>query len=192
MTAYDIALFFHLLGVIAMFSGFAVYTRAGIRLRAATDMDQVRSWLGMLESSGPMFASGSVLLLVSGVYMMVMRWRAPLPWLSVALFGLLTIWIVGATVSGKHLRHIRSAVSEARGSISGELSFRIANPFAWTVVTALNGLALGIVFVMTTKPGWLGSIGVALGGMTIGAAVGASLLRKDQLDSASSTRAAQS
>jgi hypothetical protein len=191
MTAYDVALFFHLMGVIAMFSGFAIYTRTGMRLRAATDMDQVRSWLGMLESSGPMFASGSVLLLVSGVYMMATRWRAPLPWISVALVGLLTIWIVSATVSGRHLRRIREAVADSRGSISGELSFRIANPFAWTVVTALNGLALGIVFVMTTKPGWIGSIAVAIGAMIVGAAVGASLVRKDRLV-APMERAAQS
>lgn len=109
MNAYDIALFFHVIGLIALFGGFVIYVRAGTRLREATDMEQVRSWLGLLESSSPMFASGTV---------------------------------------------------------------------PWTVITGLNGLALGVVFVMTTKPGWAGSIGVAAVAAAIGAAGGARLTRR--------------
>jgi hypothetical protein len=177
MLAYDIALFIHMIGVIAMFSGFAIYQRAGIRLRSATDMDQVRSWLGLLESTNPMFASGSVMLLISGIYMMAARWRAPLPWIIVAVVGLLTIAIVGATVSGRHLRRIRTAATGARDSISAELAHRIADSFAWSAVTAVNGLAIGIVFIMSTKPGWAASVGVAIATAALGAVIGARMVR---------------
>lgn len=178
MNLYDIALFVHMIGLIAMFGGFVLFTRAGMRLRAASDVDQVRTWLGLLESTGPMFGSGSVLLLISGIYMMAARWKAPLPWLVISLIGLLTVAILGSTTSGKHLRSIRAAVTEGRGSISGELAHRIADPFAWTVTTALNGLAMAIVFVMSIKPGWTGSIVAVALGAGIGAFVGARMSRR--------------
>jgi hypothetical protein len=167
-----------MVGLIAMFGGFAVYQRGGVRLRAARDAEQVRSWLGLLESTNPMFASGSVMLLISGIYMMASRWRAPLPWIVVAIIGLLTISIVGATVSGRHLRQIRALLGEGRGAVSRELTERIADPFAWTAVAAVNGLAIGIVFIMSTKPGWVAAIGIATVTAALGALVGARVARR--------------
>lgn len=177
MTLYDIALFVHMIGLIAMFGGFVLYARAGVRLRAARTLDDVRSWVGLLESSGPMFASGTVMLLLSGLYMMGSRWQAPHPWLVVPLTGLLTIWIAGATISARQVRGLRAAMANAHASISEELAARIADPFPWTVIAALNGLALGIVFVMSTKPGWTGSVMAVVVTTTVGSAIGARLTR---------------
>ncbi|MGH7713784.1 MAG: hypothetical protein ACREOG_21045, partial [Gemmatimonadaceae bacterium] len=126
------------------------------------------------------------------LYMTFSRWRTPQPWIMVAMVGLLTIWVLGATVSNRHLRAIRAAVADARGSIPGELAFRIASPGPWTVVTSLNGLAVGIMFVMTTKPGWAVSIGTALLAAGIGMVVGTTTVRHGRTASQPAVRGAQS
>jgi hypothetical protein len=63
--------------------------------------------------------SGSVMLLVSGLYMMGTGWKAPLPWLVVGLIGLLMIAIVGSLTSVRHLRAIRAALWKCAGRFPG-------------------------------------------------------------------------
>ena len=192
MTAYDLALFIHMAGLISMFGGFAIHVRAGARLRAATDLAQARSWLELLESSAKMFPAGTMLLLFSGLYMTSSRWTATKPWIVAALTGLLTIWMVGANVAGRHLRAVRVAMDQSRGSISAELSARIADPMPWTVLISLNGLAFGIVFVMSLKPGWAIAFGAEAAAAAVGALIGSKALRRRSFAPSLETRPTES
>ncbi len=192
MLAYNIALFIHFLGLIAVFGGFVLVARAGSRLRAATDMEQVRMWLALLNTTGPMFGGGYGLLLLSGIYMAATRWRAAHPWLVVAMLSLLAVWIVSGVVVGRHVRAINAAAAATTGSISGELAFQIANPSLWRTAGALNGLALGVVFVMTVKPGWTGSIVVAVIAAGIGSVIGAVTTRRRRRQTPIEARPAES
>jgi hypothetical protein len=190
MLAYNIALFIHFIGLISVFGGFVIVARAGSRLRAATDMEQVRSWSALLNTTGPMFGAGYGLLLLSGIYMAATRWRAPHPWLVVAMLSLVAIWIVGGVIVGRHVRAINAAAEATRGSISGELALQIANPSLWRTVGALNGLAMGVVFIMTVKPGWLVSLSVVLIAAAIGVLGGAASTRRAQRHAPVEPRAA--
>lgn len=172
MTAYDFALFIHMAGLISMFGGFVIHVRAGARLRASTDLAQARSWLELLESSATMFPAGTMLLLFSGLYMTFSRWTATQPWIVAAFTGLLTIWLVGSRVAGRHLQTLRTAADQSRGSISRELAASIATPLPWTILTSLNGLAMGIVFVMSLKPGWILAFSAEAAAAAAGALIG--------------------
>ncbi|MGH7564324.1 MAG: DUF2269 family protein [Gemmatimonadota bacterium] len=180
MRLYDIALFVHMLGLIALFGAFVVSVGAGARLRSATDMEQIRTWLGLLESTGPMFPAGLGLLLLSGLYMMMDSWRALYPWIAVALVGLILIGVLGGVVVGRRLRALSAATAESGGTVSEDLSRRIAEPLTWTMMAALNGLALGIVWVMSTKPGWAGSIIAVALATVLGAALGSISVRRSR------------
>jgi predicted integral membrane protein DUF2269 len=171
MLLYNIALFVHLLGLVTLFAAFALYLRAGARLRTAISIDQARSWLDLLESTNPMFPAGLMLLLASGVYMMVTRWRPPPPWIVVGLVGLVAITVIGGIVSSRQLRTIRAAASADQHSISAELERAIAMRAPWLITNALNGAAVGIVWVMTIKPGWAGSVAAVAIGTALGAFV---------------------
>jgi hypothetical protein len=191
MTAYDFALFLHMAGLISMFGGFAIHVRAGARLRAATGLPEARSWLELLESSAKMFPAGTMLLLFSGLYMTFSRWTATRAWIVAAFTGLLTIWIIGSNVAGRHLRTLRAAVDGSRGTISVELSARIADPLPWTVLTSLNGLAFGIVFVMSMKPGWVIAFGAEAAAAAVGALIGSKALRRRSFAPTLETRPTQ-
>jgi uncharacterized membrane protein YqjE len=178
MHVYDIALFVHMLGLISLFGAFVISVRAGARLRAATTLEQARTWLGLLVSTTRMFPAGLGLLLVSGLYMMIDRWKSPYPWIVVALVGLILLGALGGGVVDRRLRAMSAAAAEG-GEAAAERLFRlIADPLPWTLMAALNGLALGVVWVMSTKPRWAGSIGVVALAAVLGAVLGSLSLRR--------------
>jgi len=192
MLAYNIALFIHFVGLISVFGGFVIVARAAPRLRAATDIEQVRTWLALLTTTGPMFGAGYGMLGLSGIYMTAVRWRAAHPWLIVAMVSLLAFFIVGGAIIGRRVRAMNEAAAATRGSISGELALQIADSSLWRTVGALNGLAMGVVFVMTVKPGWLASISVAVIAAVTGALVGVATARRARRHAPVEPRAAQS
>jgi hypothetical protein len=178
MNAYNIALFVHFLGLITLFGAFVIYPRAGMRLRAAGTRGEVRGWLGLLEATRPMFGAGPGLLFLSGLYMSAVKWKAAYPWIVVAFIGLVAISALAGRVGTRHLRAVRTAVGESDGPVPIELSRLIGDPKPWTIMMAMNGTAVGVVWIMTTKPGWIGAVGVVAVATALGAIVGSAMVRR--------------
>ncbi len=65
---------------------------------------------------------------------------------------------------------IASLISNNGQSIPSEVKKVIADPFLMTTFKLKITIALGIIFMMTTKPGWIGTI------VTVAAAVAAGFL----------------
>jgi len=128
MHLYEIAKFFHFLGLVALAGFFIIYSRAGPQLRKAKDMKEVQTWLGVLQSTRPMMPAGAILLLLSGLTMGALRWKGPYPSMVVGLLTLLVIWIGTAIADGRHLRAMRAAASGQTGAVPPELSRLILNP----------------------------------------------------------------
>jgi hypothetical protein len=179
MPWYELTKVLHFLGFIALFGYFVIYSRAGPRLRKATDMGEVRVWLSLLDMARPMLPGAAVMLIVSGVIMGMLRWKGPYPFMMVGLVTIITIWIVAAVVGGRHLRAMHAAAGTASGPVPAELSRIILNPKPWATLFALNTAALGVLFVMTTKLAWVPAIGVVIGLAIIGAFIGERLVRGD-------------
>ncbi|HZE09506.1 MAG TPA: hypothetical protein VE110_12195, partial [Gemmatimonadaceae bacterium] len=114
---YQLALVVHFLGLLAIAGFFVIYSRAGPALRKATDMAEVRVWLGMLDSTRPMMPAAGVLLILSGFVMASIRWRGPYPFVTVGLVTLVIIWILAAVVGGKHRRAMQAAAGTATGAV---------------------------------------------------------------------------
>src|SRR3954468_10007383 len=77
MPWYELVKVVHFLGFTALIGFFIIYSRAGPKLRAATDVKEVRTWLGLLAVAQPMVPGGAGMLTVSGLIMAWMRWRGP-------------------------------------------------------------------------------------------------------------------
>lgn len=179
MRAYDVALFIHLLGVITLFLALGIVQRAGIRLRAAATVEHARLWLELLRTSGPMFPSAAVLLLVTGLYMTAGSWSFSTPWVAVSLAGLVVLALQGGLVQGTRLRAMGvAAAAAADGPVPPELARLIADPVPWVSLGATNGAALGILWLMATKPGLVVSVAVVVGLWVLGALVGLAVLRR--------------
>ena len=178
MNGYDVALFLHLLGVTMLFGGIALQPAAGARLRRAGTFGEVRQWLGFVRPAGRVLPIAGALILVTGLYMTAREWSLRTPWIAVGFLTLLGMVAIGATV----IRGAYSRLGRAAGVADGDLTapvVRLARSrHLWVPLTALNGAAIGVLWLMTIKPAWPASIGVVAAAAALGAAAGEGMARR--------------
>jgi hypothetical protein len=180
MTLYGSALFVHVVFAILLVGGGAC-THVGMTLLPrARSVEGVRShvlWLHVLVKALPPLA---VIVLASGVYMAFAGswWGAGWPAVSLALFALAGA-AAGAFIDPRVAR-LRAASDEApEGPVPSELSVALTDPGLRLAGAILTGADVAIVFLMTNKPGWTGSLIVAAIGVTVGGLVGLAVTRRD-------------
>jgi hypothetical protein len=182
MKWYELVKIVHFLGLIAVIGFFVIYSRAGPKLRAATDLSEVKVWLGLLELARPMVPGGAVMLLASGLTMAWMRWRGPYAFIGVGMVTLIIVWVLVARTAGAHLRAMMAGAMNSgdSGSVPAQLSQVILATRPWSTLFALNLATLGVLVVMTLKLSWVGAIATILVLSALGAFVGARLVESDR------------
>lgn len=177
VTGVTVALFIHLLGVITLFIAIGILQRGGERVRAASTVEELRLWLDLLKSTGGMFPASFAFILLSGLYMTNESWSFDTPWIVVAIVSVVVMGIIGGAVIGRKLSSIGRAAASAQ-QISPELALQVARPALWVAATALNGMALGVLWLMSIKPGWTQSIVVVTALAIVGGVIGYALTRR--------------
>lgn len=176
---YLIVLFFHFLGLIALAGGFVVFHRTIGALRRANTVEQARDWFAVLATSRPMIQGGLGLLVLTGLAMGGMNWRGAYPWLVAALVGAIVVGGLAGGGAGVWMRSTKAMLdSAASGAIPAPLAAQLRMPRPWIAIACANGLVLGVVWVMTTKPGWIESFAVLIVTAVAGAWTGSSLAKR--------------
>ena len=179
MDLYGLALFIHILGVITLFSAFVLVQRVGIQLRAAETVEQVQSWMRILMPVKNMFASASILMLVTGLYMTWRVWTWETPWVVVGIATVVGLMGLGNTLAGPSLRKIGMTAGKSQpGPLPEELRAAVREPKLWIVMNGNNAAALGAIWIMTNKPGWVASVAIVVGLWIAGAAMGNAMAKK--------------
>jgi hypothetical protein len=172
MRLYAIAMFVHVLGLIAVFAGFAIQQRAGLRLRQAARFEEARPWAEMLVVTRSMIPSGALMLLASGGYLSARMWPNLPAWVLVAIVAVLFLGTASLAVIGPRFAAIGRSVSVGEGSLSVAATQTIARADTWATLSAANGAALGTIWLMTARPALLEAVLVVLLPAIIGAIVG--------------------
>jgi hypothetical protein len=176
---YDVVLFVHVLAALTLFAAFGIAQVGGAVLLAGRTIEQIRVGAGVIHVTARMFPLALTVQVASGLYLVSQGWAFTAPWVVTALAGAVVIAAAGSGVADRRFAAIRAAANRADdNSAPPELADRIADPALWAWLWALNGLALGIVWLMTVKPGWAGSIGVTVGLSLVGAAIGRARARR--------------
>ena len=160
MTGYTIALFLHIVGALGMFVALALESVAWAGLRRSAAVQEARGWLGLLGLVRRVGPASLGLILVAGLYMTatVVGWTA---WILVALAA----FVVS---NGRSLPAIERALQIETGPISDALRQRMSAPILAASVRMRTALALGIVFLMTTKPDVVGALVVIVVAAALG------------------------
>jgi hypothetical protein len=164
MTLYSIALFLHIVGAMLLF---VTLTVEGIALRqlyraATTEAGHgAAALLRLNRVVGPLSALG---VLVPGLYMTATNWGL-VAWIVVALVSWLVIAVLGA-VNGIRIL----ALERSQSLVTG-----IKNPMFLISWLTRVGIALGVVFLMTLKPGAVAALLAILITAAAGAALGVAL-----------------
>jgi hypothetical protein len=178
MRWYELTKLLHFMGLLSM-GGYAMfYARIGGRLRGAATVGDARTWLGLLRASRGMLHGGAGLLLLSGIIMIGMRWHGAFPFATIGMIALLAIWLVGI-IPGRHLRALDNVMPTNDGPVSPELRAALVRPLPWMVGFAANLSTLGVLFIMTVKPGWGLTTGIVIGMAALGAVIGRSAVQRE-------------
>lgn len=167
MTDYTIALFLHIVGALGMFVALAFEWVAWAGLRRSGTVQEARGWLGLLGLVRRVGPASLGLILVAGLYMTatVVGWTA---WILVGLASFVVIAALGGISNGRSLPAIERALQTDTGPISDALRQSMSAPILAASVRVRTALALGIVFLMTTKPSAGGALTVIAVALVLG------------------------
>jgi len=166
VNLYSIALFLHVVGSLLLFVTLTVEGVALRELNQAAAAESARGAAAMLRLNrivGPFSALG---VLVPGLYMTASSWGW-VGWIVVALVSWAVIAVLGA-VNGIRIL----ALEQAGGLLEG-----IRNPVFLISWLTRVGIALGVIFLMTVKPGAVVAVVAILVGAAAGAVLGIALLK---------------
>lgn len=170
MTAYTVALFFHIIGAIGYFLSIGTWLIILVGLRRARRVAEVRALMRLNDFSGPFGAACAMVLLLAGLYLAVSAWSLLTGWILVALVVLiLMIPAVAALIAPRRSALVKQLAREAPdGSLSDALKQRIHDPVLATTVQTVAALLVGFVFLMTTKPTLVGAVIVMVVALVLG------------------------
>src|SRR6266702_1410304 len=98
MNFYSLALFAHILGVLAIFIVVGFEWASLLRLRGARTVAQVREYTSLVAAQEKLLTVGAVLLLIGGITMTTIRWGWGTPWIIISLVTLLMLGVLAAAV----------------------------------------------------------------------------------------------
>lgn len=172
MTLYGFALFVHVVFAILLVGGSA-YAHLSIGLvRRARTVEGLRSHVATLHAIVKASMPIAMVVLAAGLYLAFAGdwWGAGWPVVSLVLFAL-----GGAAAGGiidPRVAAMRDRLDERTdGPVTDDLRAALADRTLTIVSWALGGADLAIVFLMTNKPGWAGSVAVGAVGIALGLAV---------------------
>lgn len=163
MNSYNVALFVHVLGVVALFVAIGMQQWGGAQVRGAATLEHLRLWLRLVNRSQSLYGPAIAGLLLGGLFMAGKAWSFTTPWIVVALVGLAAMIVLGILLVGRRFAAIEAAAkASGHGPVPADVARLITRPGAWAWMYALNGIAIGILWLMTNKPGWAASLAVVV------------------------------
>src|SRR5712692_1251690 len=181
MSRYSVDIFLHVMGAIAVFVGYGSLLLAVIAARRASRSEQVRAitstllatrriGLERVSAIDVIVIAGVLMIALTGLDMALTFQLLRTPWVDVAIGSFLVLAPIGPLVINPRLHRIEDAANlETGGPISRILRARTRDPLLALALGGSFGILIGLVFLMTTKPGLVASL------VAISVAVGAGL-----------------
>jgi len=167
---YTIALFAHIVGVLGLFIALGIEGLALARMRRARSVAQVREWADATHAVGALHPVATLLILGPGLYMLLSVWGWATAWIDISLALTLTLSVLGPAVNARRFKAIRAAAATApEGMPPTALTQLIHDQVLGVSFPAMAGVAVGIVYLMTVKPGPVGSLAAVAVAVALGA-----------------------
>jgi hypothetical protein len=170
LDTYHVVLYLHLLFLFMGIGAGAVLLTCLFQLRAAPTVEQAVPWGIVSGKLARLFPVAIVGLFLTGAYMTHKFWTWGTPWIDVAIAGLVLLGLQGGGIAEHTAKKLQAAMrANGPGPLGPEARKLTLHPGLWVVELSNLGVVLGIVWNMTEKPGWGGSIAAVLVGYAVGA-----------------------
>lgn len=170
MDTYRTVLFLHLLALFIGIGAAAILGLSLFRLRAAQTLADALPWGILAGKTERAFPIAIVGLFVTGAYMTSDVWTWNTGWIDVAIVSLVVIAAQGVLIAGRRAKELERALeANGPGPLSEGARMMTRDRALWVVAFANPGIVLGVVWVMTQKPGAGGAVAAVVIGYVVGA-----------------------
>lgn len=161
----------HMIGAALLFVSLGLEAVAARRLRRSKDADRAHSAFRTVRRAGRAGSLAAAAILIPGVWMMALRW-GPVSWIVTALVGIAIMAVVSLRTRPA-VKRLGAMLAEAPARAAIVVPASLGNTLASSLWLRAS-VAIGILALMGTKPGWLGS--AAIVGVAVLAGVAGALL----------------
>jgi hypothetical protein len=172
LDTYHVVLYLHLLALFIGIGAGSVLLTCLFQLRAARTVEQAVPWGTVSANVARLFPVAILGLFGTGAYMTSHLWTWSTRWIDVAIVALVVLSIQGGVIAERTAKKLEAALrANGPGPLGPECRRMRLHPGLWVVELSNFGLVLGVVWVMTEKPGLGESVAAALVGYGVGAAL---------------------
>lgn len=175
--SYQIALFIHLIALVAAATASGIVHFAAARRGSAPTLRHALEWGGVMGKAARVFPIAVLTLIASGGYMVAGRWSWTLGWVQAGLAGAVALLVIGAVLGKRGAGAARATVARLQQAGRELPNDGAPDRLASTLSDGNTGLALAIVLAMTIKLGLAGSLAILAIGWAAGAYLGFSHAR---------------
>jgi hypothetical protein len=167
MTLYSFVLFAHITAVLAVCACLSLEVLSLFRLRLASTLSEVQLWIEPVPSFSRIALGSLLVILLTGVFLTIQMSGFGLAWLKVTIAAFLLMAPLGAA-SGRRIR-VQRLSGNGKMNQSEILDLR-RQSFLKISLAIRIAVFLGIVLLMTAKPGLAESLAIVGGSVVLGLA----------------------
>ena len=181
MDTYHYVLYVHLLSLFVGIGAGSVLFTCLLQLRAARTLEAAVPW-GMVSGKvAKLFPVAILGLFLTGAYMTHKIWTWSTPWIDLGIAALVLLGVQGGGIAEHTAKKLQAAMmANGPGPLGAEARRMTLHPGLWVVELSNLGVVFGVVWNMTEKPGWGGSIAAVVVGYAVGAGLAVLLSRAPQ------------
>ena len=188
MDTYHVILYIHLLSLFLGIGAGAVLLTCLFQLRAARTVEAAVPWGIVSGKVAKLFPVAILGLFGTGAYMTSHFWTWSTPWIDVGIAALVLLGVQGGGIAEHTAKKLQAAMmANGPGPLGPEARRMTLHPGLWVVELSNLCVVFGVVWNMTEKPGWGGSIAAIVVGYAVGAGLALFFRRAPQEELAAAT-----
>jgi len=156
MDLYTLVVFLHITGAAGLFLGLGTEGSIFNFFDRAATTQQVLGIMGSMKFLRITFAVSTVLLLLSGIYMVIELWG----WTAWAIVGIVLIVVLSGSgsMTGKKIVGVIKSLNASEKLQPADFQNKIGLPVLIKTFKIKIMLVIGTIFIMTMKADWVFSI----------------------------------
>jgi len=171
MNLYSLFIFLHIVGAVGLFLGLGMEGTIYNFFKRADTTKQAMNLSGSLLLLRITFSVSTVLLLLSGIYMVIELWG----WVPWVIIGLILVVILSGSgsMTGKKIAGVLMSLSKTDELLPADFTQKLSLPFLIKSFKIKILLVIGTIFIMTMKADWVISIVTIIAAFIIGLLISA-------------------
>jgi MFS family permease len=176
MDRYLIALYTHFLALAGAISTAAILHFNVSRARRAETVRDARIAVGLIKSGVPFLPLFAAALLLTGAYMVYLRWAWSSGWIVAGIVGLVWMPLVGVVTLKPRLQAVAAKLLDAKdGPLDSSVAAALNDRVLWGAVQNNHAMSLIVMLIMVVKPSLVASFALLLVAPLVGVLAGLSV-----------------